>query len=204
MTTPRARRQDITRRKILDTAREILVTEGLQNLSMRSLAEKIDYSPAAIYKYFGSKEEILQAIREEGWARISAVRPESSSEKLSPPQMLYESGKDYLAFAARYPEYYLLMFNVPEAFPGGIAEISADARFTGLIRAVQQGVDAGYFKLPEGYTPQLMAFQFWITVHGMVMLRISLMRDAGAEFDQLCHQIIKAAVDNITVRGSTE
>src|SRR5512135_1465786 len=106
MTTPRARRQDITRRKILDTARQILVTEGLQNLSMRSLAEQIDYSPAAIYRYFGSKEEILQAIREEGWARISAARPESSSEKLSPPQMLYESGEDYLAFAAGYPEYY--------------------------------------------------------------------------------------------------
>ena len=55
-----------TARAILDAARELFVAEGYPNVSIRKIAEKIEYSPAAIYSYFPSKDDIFLALAEEG------------------------------------------------------------------------------------------------------------------------------------------
>ena len=49
-------------RAILDAARELFVAEGYHNVSIRKIAEKIEYSPAAIYGYFPSKDDIFLAL----------------------------------------------------------------------------------------------------------------------------------------------
>jgi len=74
-TSPRNRRHELTRQKILDTARSILLAGGVQAISMRTLAEKVDYSPAALYKYYANKEEIIEALRQEAWQLIAAYEP---------------------------------------------------------------------------------------------------------------------------------
>ena len=53
------------RQQILDAARELFVHEGYENVSMRKIADKIEYSPAAIYTYFANKDEILDCLSEE-------------------------------------------------------------------------------------------------------------------------------------------
>src|SRR6266567_3414379 len=60
------RDREAVRRSILDAARELFVTEGFQNVSIRKIAERIEYSPAAIYGYFPSKDDIFFALAEEG------------------------------------------------------------------------------------------------------------------------------------------
>ena len=54
-------------RAILDAARTLFVAEGYQNVSIRKIAERIGYSPAAIYSYFDSKDDIFLALAEEGF-----------------------------------------------------------------------------------------------------------------------------------------
>src|SRR5437763_2620283 len=61
------RDREAVRRSILDAARELFVSEGYQNVSMRKIAERIEYSPAAIYGYFESKDDIFFALAEEGF-----------------------------------------------------------------------------------------------------------------------------------------
>ena len=61
------RDREAVRRAILDAARELFVTEGYQNVSIRKIAERIEYSPAAIYLYFPSKDDIFFALAEEGF-----------------------------------------------------------------------------------------------------------------------------------------
>jgi len=196
--TPREKRHDLTRQKILDMARKILVTQGLAGLSMRALAEQIDYSPAAIYKYFENKGEILQAIREEGWALSRLSEPDD--ESLTPPEKLLAGGRQYLAFADAYPEHYLLMFNSPDLDDGSISDIGTDPRFIGLVAIIEEGITTGYFRLPPGFTAILLAFQLWISCHGIAMLRLTQMRRHRAEFDPLCDQIMKGVVDSITIK----
>jgi AcrR family transcriptional regulator len=61
------RDREAVRRAILDAARELFVAEGFQNVSIRKVAERIEYSPAAIYGYFSSKDDIFFALAEEGF-----------------------------------------------------------------------------------------------------------------------------------------
>ena len=61
-----SRERDTVRRKILNAARTLFLNEGYANVSMRKIAEQIEYSPGAIYSYFTSKEDIFFALAEEG------------------------------------------------------------------------------------------------------------------------------------------
>src|SRR5689334_22180352 len=56
---------------ILSAARDLFVTEGYRNVSMRKIAERIEYSPAAIYSYFPSKDDIFFALAEEGFRLLA-------------------------------------------------------------------------------------------------------------------------------------
>jgi AcrR family transcriptional regulator len=198
MITPREKRHDSTRQKILDTARGMIAEVGLEAFSLRQLAGQIDYSPAAIYKYFGSKEEILQAIRDEFWA--TTLREEDDTSGLTPPEKLIASGRSYLAFAEAYPEHYLLVFNSPALPPGGLSDIYHDPRFSGLIGMVREGVEGGFFKLPEGYTSESMAIHLWSSAHGIVMLRFTILKENREEFTRVAEQIMTAFIQSITVK----
>ena len=61
------REREAVSRAILDAARDLFVAEGYQNVSIRKIAERIEYSPAAIYSYFPSKDDIFFALAEEGF-----------------------------------------------------------------------------------------------------------------------------------------
>ena len=60
------RERDTVRRKILNAARTLFLSDGYANVSMRKIADQIEYSPGAIYSYFPSKEDIFFALAEEG------------------------------------------------------------------------------------------------------------------------------------------
>src|SRR5580700_10042702 len=73
------RDREAIRRAILDAARELFVNEGYQHVSMRKIAERVEYSPAAIYGYFPSKDDIFFALAEEGFRLLSQLVPDESS-----------------------------------------------------------------------------------------------------------------------------
>src|SRR5215208_5070860 len=61
------RDREAVRRAILDAARDLFVREGFENVSIRKVAERIEYSPAAIYSYFPGKDDIFFALAAEGF-----------------------------------------------------------------------------------------------------------------------------------------
>src|SRR5438105_15856796 len=66
------RDREAVHRAILDAARDLFVTEGYRNVSIRKIAEKIEYSPAALYGYFPSKDDFFYALTEEGFRPLHA------------------------------------------------------------------------------------------------------------------------------------
>ena len=68
--SPRERRHQRTQQAILDAALEIIHEKGVDGLSIRAIADKIDYSPAGLYEYYGSKEEIIAALCMQGLERF--------------------------------------------------------------------------------------------------------------------------------------
>src|SRR5262245_10572080 len=66
------RERQAVHQAILDAARDLFIAEGYRNVSIRKIAERIEYSPAAIYGYFPSKDAIFYALAEEGFHRLDA------------------------------------------------------------------------------------------------------------------------------------
>lgn len=97
------------RNQILEVATDLFLKEGFDKTSMRGIAEKIEYSPATIYLHFKDKNEIFQAIHDQGFEKFFIKLSESSAIE-NPFLRLRKMGDLYLEFAFENPEYYDLMF----------------------------------------------------------------------------------------------
>src|SRR5580704_5444445 len=107
--TRRKQQQDELRAKILDAARELFVTHGVEAVSMRKVAEKIGYTATTLYNHFEDKDALLRALCDsdfgtlhESFARIGRIP--------DPIDRLRKLGKVYIEFSLRYPSHYRLMF----------------------------------------------------------------------------------------------
>src|SRR5688572_24919354 len=103
------RERDQTREAILTAARDLFVTEGYRHVSMRKIAERIEYSPAAIYSYFPSKDDIFFALTEEGF-RLLAGHLAPGTAAADPLERLRRGLWAFYEFSKTHPEYFELMF----------------------------------------------------------------------------------------------
>ena len=180
--TPSERRYEKTRQGILSAARSILLEDGVDAISMRTLADKVDYSPAALYKYFANKEEIIEALRQEAWEMMANYEPDFPPG-LTMGEMFVHSGKNYVDFATKYPEYYMLIMSTTETGPNSLEEFKQDPSFIGLHQFVQAAVAAGEIKIPEGYSTFHFALLSWFVVHGISLLKLTMMSKCADEFE---------------------
>src|SRR5499433_2516367 len=105
----RERERMETREKILDAARELFITEGYEGVSMRKVAEKIEYSPTAIYVHFADKQQLFHELCQQDYARLAEVF-QSSAMSSDPIERLKQIGNTYTEFGVRYPNHYKFMF----------------------------------------------------------------------------------------------
>src|SRR5437867_2267456 len=103
------RDREAVRRAILDAARELFVSEGYANVSIRKIAERIEYSPAAIYGYFPSKDDIFFALAEEGF-RLLHDGGTGSLDALPPLDRIRRIFWRFYRFSCEQPQYFALMF----------------------------------------------------------------------------------------------
>ena len=197
MTAPRTKRHLRTKQAILDAAREIIAEEGPAALSMRALADRIDYSAAGLYEYFGSKEEIIAAVSDEGHRFLFEAMSQADAA-LPPVDYLYEIGQAYIRFALEHPDYFLMMFTV--ASPPDMAGLPEDvvkavmlgegSAYGVLLHAIQRGIDESVFPVRPGFGLDEMAYAAWTLVHGMAMLRITALRGYPADLNASDHQVL--------------
>jgi AcrR family transcriptional regulator len=160
------------RQKILEEAFQLVAQEGTERITMRALAQRLGYSPAAIYLHFRSKEELLQQIAVCGFERlIEATKGASQVADLR--EAIIEGGRRYLDFALANPALYRLMFEEidlakyrgdPSPFVPGRAlfDIYRDL----YVRAVETGA-------VRAVDPELQTLIGWSAVHGFAMLALS-------------------------------
>ena len=180
---PHERRHLRTKQAIIDAARKLLVEKGVNGLSLRAIAREIDYSPAGLYEYFDSKEDIIHAVNAEGHIRLarsmSAVDPSLPFRDFS-----REVGLAYLRFARTNPDYYMLMFTTTP-FGNDLEEFMVEgSSFPILIGLIKRGLDEEVFKMHPGGIPA-MALIFWSAVHGLAMLENTQLKGAQIDFEQM-------------------
>ncbi|HTT23896.1 MAG TPA: TetR/AcrR family transcriptional regulator [Candidatus Sulfotelmatobacter sp.] len=194
-----------TRDKILDAARELFATEGYEGVSMRKVAEKIEYSPTAIYVHFSDKEELFRELCHQDYARLAQIF-QSSVISTDLIERLKQIGAIYIDFGIRYPNHYRFMFMTPhprhdldavEREMMGNPEVDA---YAFLKWAVQQALDAGCF-CEEVTDAELVSQTLWAAVHGVISLQIAKGGDAWVEWRPV--QARAGMMLDVTLRGLT-
>ncbi len=188
------REREAVARGILDAARELFVVEGYQNVSIRKIAEKIEYSPAAIYGYFASKDDIFLALAEEGFRLLFAGEAHPPAAAASVDR-IRDGFLRFYEFSKTHPEYFALMF-VDRSVP----KISRDwARF-GFVRemratmsaGIQSVIDSGAF--PPGTDAESVFRILMSAVHGVAVLRLCERLAPGEDADALARDTLEAAL----------
>src|SRR6476646_5531583 len=116
----RARQKQLVRQQILDAACELLIREGYDSLSMRRVAERIDYSPTAIYLHFKDKQELVFSLCEETFAKLVRELETLPDEFPDPLVQLRKGMERYIDFGLRHPDHYVPAFVLP--WPADVSE----------------------------------------------------------------------------------
>jgi AcrR family transcriptional regulator len=109
----RAREKKELRQEILDAAREMFVQDGFENVSMRKIAEKIEYSPTTIYLYFQDKADLLDCLCEETFAKLVKKQNILDQTVADPLERLRKGLSGYIEFGLKHPNHYKVTFMMP-------------------------------------------------------------------------------------------
>ncbi|WP_266363542.1 TetR/AcrR family transcriptional regulator [Tellurirhabdus rosea] len=175
------REKEEMKRRILDAAQQLFLENGYEKVSIRNIADAIEYSPATIYLYFKDKNELLFALHQEAFHTLTLKFQEVFQEK-DPYQRLVSMGRTYVQFAVENPEMFDLMFIMTA--PIDALECREDIWTEGrvafglLVQVVQSCIDAGVFKTQDAEAAALM---IWSGIHGYTALflrkRLSMFTD---------------------------
>ena len=185
----REREKSETRDKILDAARELFVTEGYEGVSMRRVAEKIEYSPTAIYVYFADKNELFHELCRQDFARLQEVM-QSAEMPADPVERLRQIGRSYIQFGMRFPNHYVFMFmtpHLPQEPDDEDREIMGNPEedaYAMLKWAVQEAINARCFR-DEVQDAELVSQTLWASAHGVISLNIAKCKDPWVEWRPL-------------------
>jgi AcrR family transcriptional regulator len=192
------------RQGILDAARELFIAEGYQHVSMRKIADRIEYSPAAIYSYFPRKDDIFFTLAAEGF-RILADGVSAAVAGVDDPLDRLRRGLwAFYQFAKTNPEYFALMFldrSVPslsqdferfEFFQAITARATAD---------VQACMDRGQFS--RRLDPAAALHVLWAGVLGAATIGLAQRLSPGEDPDALAHDVLESLLAGFTTNLGT-
>jgi AcrR family transcriptional regulator len=194
----RTRERADVRQRILDAAREMFVRQGYEATTMRAIADRIEYTPTAIYHHFRNKEALLAELCAADFRALAAAFQRIGRIE-DPIERLRRSGLAYVQFGLEHPMQYQLMFmtrrpkEVDDSLHSGnpsedayafLRQTCADAIATGRLR-------------PEYRDPDELALIAWSSLHGSLSLRIVMQdedwvhwRDAKTTASRICDTLL--------------
>ena len=165
---------------IMDAARELFVSRGVEAVTMREIAKRIGYSATSIYLHFADKEALIRAVCDTDFLALAdALRNNLANN--DPVERMLAIGRDYAAFALNYPNHYRMMFMTehPPCDPASSSiqknNAEQDAYFQ-LKTVVNDVFLAGKFR-PDLTDADLIAQTIWAGMHGVCALQISMAND---------------------------
>jgi AcrR family transcriptional regulator len=194
ITERREREKEEVRQKILDAARELFAKEGYDKVTMRRIAEAIEYSPTTIYLHFEDKDDLVRALCHEDFARLlealSLIPPAAD-----PVEAIRQLGRAYVGFAVNNPNHFRFMFMSPAHQDGGPEPGDPGWRsFGALLEAVTRAVEVGRFRKLE---PLTAAQILWMNVHGVAAALVTMPPERwphGAAAPDLVEQVIENGI----------
>jgi AcrR family transcriptional regulator len=206
----RERERQELRTRILDAARELFVEEGYDAVTMRKIADRIEYSPTAIYFHFRDKQALLRELVDVDFGSL-ASEFQKIARIADPIDRLRKIGRAYVGFALSHRNHYRLMFMTPhpEAMKPEDSRITQgnpeEDAYAFLKATVSEAIAAERLR-PEFSDPDLVSQMVWAGSHGVVSLHIAKCKDAWVDWRdpvETAHAQIEVLIRGLT-RGGRE
>lgn len=184
------KQKEDVKNSILQAAWQLVQSEGWQALSIRRIADAIEYSVPVIYCHFENKEAILLEFTKEGFGLLAAQLQAAKDSFELPGLQLEAMAQAYWHFAFNHKEYYQLMFGLGMPACETVNQVGQMKIFKDLLISVIREAIARS-KNPE--TDQGLKFQtYWSILHGLVSIQ---MFGSGAAPTLTQQLILKDAID---------
>jgi AcrR family transcriptional regulator len=169
VTERREREREEVRRKILDAARDLFATEGYERVTMRRIADAIEYSATTIYHHFEDKDDLVEALCEEDFANLLRALQQEK-----PPadevKAIRQLGRAYARFGLALPYHYRFMFMTAAKLENHGHSGSGLQAFSLLLAATERAIRSGRFRKAD---PLAAAQVLWASIHGAVALLVT-------------------------------
>jgi len=172
----RLREKVALREEILEAARELFVKEGYESVSMRRIAQEIEYSPTTIYLYFRDKQDLVHQLCGETFAMLIKTLKDLHLDLGDPLEGVRKAGYAYVQFGLDHPDHYRATFVIPHCHeemddmtPEELENDSGMQCFNSLRMGVAECIRLGYFKPVDVETTSQA---IWANLHGITSLLI--------------------------------
>src|SRR5207247_20188 len=193
----KARQKENLRQEILDAARDLFVREGVENVSIRRIAERIEYSPGTIYLYFNDKAEILKTLCEETFSRLDQKLKAIKDDKADTLSSLRRGLRAYIEFGLQNPNHYLVTFVLagrPLHETGQAKPDSGGRCFDNLRGIVRKCIDEGLLRAGDVEEASQV---LWAGIHGITTLLITKPGFPFVEQTRLVERVVDVLVEGL-------
>ncbi|WP_149142279.1 TetR/AcrR family transcriptional regulator [Gemmobacter caeruleus] len=166
------------RQALVEAALDLIAEKSPQGFTLSEAAKAAEVTPAAVYRHFAGREDLLAEVARQGYEIFGALMEYAYDDGRPTALAAFEAtGRAYLAFARKYPGHYMAMFESgisAQAFPD-LAPVAARAR-----AVLERAADGLSQHLPANRRPppSMVSAHIWAMSHGVVEL---YMRGNGAK-----------------------
>lgn len=164
----REREREAMRQAIMEAALMIAAQEGWQAVTVRRVAERIEYSPSALYKYFEDKDAILETLLVQGFAQLLEELRRAAAGERDPEERLLHIATAYWGFVWRNQTLYELMFSLRQ---GGLHNIQEAKATFALVRSALANWSEARSVTLRNLDDAVDIL--WATLHGLVSLALA-------------------------------
>ena len=183
ITERKIRQTEEVRCSILRAAWQLVVQEGWAALSIRKIAEAIEYSVPVIYDHFANKEAIMLEFTRQGFQLLNDELTKVKRRFPEPEQQIEAMAYQYWDFAFKHKEYYQLMYGLGMPTCETVRQISELASFTELITAPIKELIA--ISNHTSANPYLKLHTFWSMLHGLISINMMSQEGSAEEMNNM-------------------
>lgn len=180
------RQKEEVRASILQAALKVVQDEGWQALSIRRIADAIEYSVPVIYDHFENKEAILLEFTKQGFGMLSDEMAKAKKRYSDPEKQIEAMAYSYWEFAFDQPAYYQVMYGLGMPSCDTVNKVPELSTFTGLVlQSITELIGTG--NAPEA-DPMLKLHTFWSMLHGLISINMMNHNQSKQELNQMVIQ----------------
>lgn len=191
----REREKEALRLQILDAARYLFARDGYDAVTMRAIAERIEYSPRTIYLHFADKEDLVRELCRHDFQAFGTGMAKAARVQ-DPVERIKAIGLAYAKFGIENKNHYRLMFmtDSPDYEGKGEEEWKGNPEmdaYAFLLGTAQEAIAAGRLRTKDA---ELASQTLWAGVHGVISLDIAKCNDPWVQWRPIAKRV-KAMVD---------